>query len=105
MRKLLFALLLTVTTTDAIAEETRGPVVYSRRCGPLIVINTPQGYVVGVWKYGVMPPEGDTVVGDWNAYEVRRAYDINTDGGGDMQVVGFGLSRGRAMQVLKSRCR
>jgi len=36
---------------------------------------------------------------------VRRAYDINTDGGGDMQVVGFGLSRGRAMQVLKSRCR
>jgi hypothetical protein len=105
MRKLLFGLLLTVTATGAMADETRGPVVYSGRCGPLIVINTPQGYVVGVWQYGVMPPEGHTVVGEWNAYEVRRAYDINTDGGGEMRVVGFGLSRGRAMQALKNRCR
>jgi hypothetical protein len=73
MRKFLLALLLTIYATGAKGDETRGPVVYAKACRSRIVIETPQGYVVAVWQDGVAPREGETLVGDLNAYGVRRA--------------------------------
>jgi hypothetical protein len=95
---------LVICTTDAKADETRGPVVRAKGCGSRIVIETPEGYVVAVWQYGVPPRDGETLVGDFNGYGIRRAYNINTDGGGTLRVEGYGLSQVRAIQALKSKC-
>ena len=105
MRKALLALTMVFYATAASAYETRGTVVYNRGCGSRIVVQTPQGHAIAVWLDGVAPYEGQTLAGDFNAVRLEQVYNVNTDGGGTLRVEAYGLSRGRAVQALKSKCR
>lgn len=91
-------------STAAVADATKGVVVYDKGCRSRLIIETRMGYILAEWYGGSTPYNGDIVVGELNAFGMKDFYLYNRDESTRLWIDDFMLSRDRVIEKLASKC-
>lgn len=105
MKKRLAVLaVLAVILIPSIASAAKGVVVYYKSGCDYYIVETNLGYVLLEWYGGNDPSEGDTLVGDYEAYGMKDIYNLTADSETKVWVEDFWLSKDSVLEKYYDKC-
>lgn len=100
-KMLLVGMAVTGASLSSPALAAKGAVVAI--CRSHILVSAPQGYaILDVYGYG--PSRGDTIAGDFEAYGMKKLFNISEDRDFQAYVDEYWLTRERAIEKFSEKC-
>ncbi|OPA85103.1 hypothetical protein BFW88_23655 [Pseudomonas fluorescens] len=103
-RALTAVLLILLTLFSPLVSAAKGVVVYYKSGCSYYIVLTNQGYALLEWFGGNDPSEGDTLIGDYEAYGMKDIYNSTADAETKVWVEDFILTKDRAIESYFEEC-
>jgi hypothetical protein len=103
-RALTTALSILLTLLSPLVSAAKGTVVYYKSGCSHYIVQTNQGYALLEWYGGNDPNEGDTLVGDYEAYGMKDIYNSTADAETKVWVDDFLLTKDRVVDSYFEQC-
>jgi hypothetical protein len=104
MRYLLAAILL-FFVSSALAEATKGIVVWTGGCGSRYFVETSMVYGLLEWFGGWDPSKGEMIIGDLNSFGMKELYVLPIGQSTCASVDDHFMSRSNVLEKLPDKCR
>lgn len=97
------ALALAIASLTAMpAQAAKGVVV--AKCRSWLLVSTNAGFALLEWYGGNDPSKGETVVGDFENYGMKKIYNLNADSELQVWVDDYWLRKERAVEKFYDKC-
>jgi hypothetical protein len=89
---------------SSLASAEKGEVVHYKSGCDYYIVDASMGYALLEWYGGNDPSEGDTLVGDFDVYGMKKIYNISADSETQVWVEDYMLSKDSAIEMYYEKC-